>query len=58
MQPLILLNAVGLTPRLIEHAPRLSAVAKRGWVASMREAVPAVTCTAQATMLTGQPPSV
>jgi predicted AlkP superfamily pyrophosphatase or phosphodiesterase len=58
MQPLILLNAVGLTPRLLEHAPRLSAVAKQGWVASLREAVPAVTCTAQATILTGQPPSV
>src|SRR4051812_22007004 len=58
MQPLILLNAVGLTPRLLAHAPRLSAVAKAGWSVPLREVTPAVTCTAQATMLTGQPPSV
>jgi predicted AlkP superfamily pyrophosphatase or phosphodiesterase len=54
-QPLVLVNAVGLTPRLLEHAPRLSAVAKSGWVADMPEAVPAVTCTAQATLMTGEP---
>ena len=55
MQPLILVNAVGLTPRLLEHAPRLSELAKAGWQASLREVVPAVTCSAQATLLTGQP---
>src|SRR5688500_15782178 len=54
-QPVVLVNAVGLTPRLLEHAPRLSAVAKAGWVADLPEVVPAVTCTAQATILTGQP---
>ncbi len=58
MKPIILVNAVGLTPRLLEHAPRLSAVAKAGWVANMPEVLPAVTCTAQATILTGQLPSV
>lgn len=57
-RPIVLINAVGLTPRLLEHAPRLSAVAKAGWVANMPEVLPAVTCTAQATLLTGQPPSV
>ncbi|QEL21038.1 alkaline phosphatase family protein [Limnoglobus roseus] len=57
MKPIILINAVGLTPRLLEHAPRLSAVAKAGWVANMPEVLPAVTCTAQATILTGQLPS-
>ena len=55
MQPLILVNAVGLTPRLLEHAPRLAELAKAGWHTALREVVPAVTCSAQATMLTGQP---
>ncbi len=54
--PLVLVNAVGLTPRLLEHAPRLSALASTGWVSSLREVTPAVTCTAQATLLTGQTP--
>ena len=55
MQPLIILNCVGLTPRLLAYAPRLSEVAKAGWSAPLREVTPAVTCTAQATILTGQP---
>ena len=57
MPPIVLINAVGLTPRLLPHAPRLSALAQRGWLADMPEALPAVTCTAQATILTGQPAS-
>lgn len=57
MQPIVLINAVGLTPRLLEHAPRLKAVAVTGWVANMPEVLPAVTCTAQATILTGELPS-
>lgn len=56
MQPLVLINAVGLTPRLLEHAPRLKALAAAGWVANMPEVLPAVTCTAQATLLTGKLP--
>ena len=56
MQPIVLINAVGLTPRLLEHAPRLKAVAAAGWVADMPEVLPAVTCTAQATLLTGTLP--
>ncbi|TMQ32295.1 MAG: alkaline phosphatase family protein [Planctomycetota bacterium] len=52
--PLILINAVGMTSRLLPHASRLRAVAERGWVRPLREVVPAVTCTAQATLLTGQ----
>jgi predicted AlkP superfamily pyrophosphatase or phosphodiesterase len=51
---LLLIDAVGLTPRLLAHAPRLGALAGTGWVRPLREAVPAVTCTAQATLLTGQ----
>src|SRR5262245_47998759 len=56
MSSLVLINAVGLTPRLLAHAPRLSALASGGWMRPLREAMPAVTCTAQATMLTGQLP--
>jgi predicted AlkP superfamily pyrophosphatase or phosphodiesterase len=57
MQPIVLINAVGLTPRLLEHAPRLKAVAAAGWAANMPEVLPAVTCTAQATILTGELPN-
>jgi predicted AlkP superfamily pyrophosphatase or phosphodiesterase len=53
MQSLIVLNTVGLTPRLLAHAPRLQALAARGWQRPLREVAPAVTCTAQASMLTG-----
>jgi predicted AlkP superfamily pyrophosphatase or phosphodiesterase len=55
--PLVLINAVGLTPHLLPLAPRLSALASAGWMRPLREVVPAVTCTAQASMLTGLPPS-
>jgi predicted AlkP superfamily pyrophosphatase or phosphodiesterase len=51
---LVLINAVGLTPRLLPHADRLGALARAGWVRRLREVVPAVTCTAQAALLTGQ----
>ncbi|MFO0878893.1 MAG: alkaline phosphatase family protein [Gemmataceae bacterium] len=54
--PLILLNAVGLTPRLLPHAPRLAELARAHWVRPLREVIPAVTCTAQATILTGVSP--
>src|SRR5438067_13275408 len=56
MDPLILLNTVGLTTRLLPYAPRLSALAKAGWQRPLREVVPAVTCTTQATFLTGKTP--
>lgn len=56
--PLVLINAVGLTPRLLPHAPRLAALAGQGWMRPVREVLPAVTTTAQATILTGQPPRV
>jgi predicted AlkP superfamily pyrophosphatase or phosphodiesterase len=50
----VVLNVVGLTPRLLEHAPRLKAL---GPVAPLTPPLPAVTSTCQATMLTGLPPS-
>src|SRR5260370_35256058 len=57
MAPLVLLNAVGLTPRLLPFASRLQAVAAAGWMRPLRDVLPSVTCTAQATILTGVPPN-
>lgn len=56
MQPLVLINTVGLTSRHLPLAPRLHALAQAGWQRPMREVIPAVTCTAQASMLTGKLP--
>src|SRR5204863_8399028 len=56
MPPLVLINAVGLTPRLLPHAPRLAKLAAAGWMRPLREVLPAVTCTAQASILTGKSP--
>jgi predicted AlkP superfamily pyrophosphatase or phosphodiesterase len=52
--PLVVLDTVSLTSRLLVHAPRLQALSKAGWQRPLCEVLPAVTCTAQATMLTGQ----
>jgi predicted AlkP superfamily pyrophosphatase or phosphodiesterase len=54
MPPLVLINAVGLTSRLLPLAPRLHRLAQMGWCVPLREVVPAVTCTVQAALLTGQ----
>ena len=52
------LNVVGLTARLIgAHTPRLRQAAEQGGMIRVRPALPAVTCTAQSTYLTGLPPS-
>ncbi|WP_413451064.1 nucleotide pyrophosphatase/phosphodiesterase family protein [Georgenia phoenicis] len=54
---LLVLNVVALTPRLLEHMPRLRRVAQQGYRARLDTVLPAVTCTAQSTYLTGLPPS-
>lgn len=54
MPPIVLVNAVGLTPKLLAHAPRLRSIADAGWSLPLDEVLPAVTCTAQATILTGK----
>jgi len=54
---LVVILAVGLTRKLLPHAPRLAALAQRGWARDLREILPAVTCSAQATLLTGKQPS-
>jgi predicted AlkP superfamily pyrophosphatase or phosphodiesterase len=55
--PLVVLDIVGLTPSLIgEDTPHLQALVKDGFMAPITPVLPAVTCTAQATMLTGTLP--
>lgn len=56
-RPLVLISAVGLTGRLLPFAPRFAALARGRWSRPMIEPLPAVTCAAQATILTGEPPS-
>src|ERR1043165_9193262 len=53
-KPLLVLDVVGLTPRLLPHMPRLSAV---GAAVPLRPVLPAVTCSVQSTFLTGALPS-
>jgi predicted AlkP superfamily pyrophosphatase or phosphodiesterase len=58
MRPVLVLNVVGLTRRQIgAETPHLAALARRGACAPMSAVLPAVTCSAQATMLTGTLPS-
>lgn len=55
MEPVVLIDVVGLTSRCLSAAtPHLNALAAR---APMTTVLPAVTCSAQATMLTGLAPS-
>ena len=56
MAPLVLINAVGLTSRLLPFARRLSQLAQAGWFTPLGEVLPAVTCSAQASILTGELP--
>ncbi|MCC6313341.1 MAG: alkaline phosphatase family protein [Thermomicrobiales bacterium] len=58
MQRTVVINAVGLTPDLLgEHTPRLRAFAGAGQQAAVSPTLPAVTCSAQSTYLTGTTPS-
>jgi predicted AlkP superfamily pyrophosphatase or phosphodiesterase len=52
-----ILNVVGLTSRLIgEHTPKIRAFMERNRCVSIEPVLPAVTCTAQATYVTGKLP--
>ncbi len=57
MERVAVLNVVGLTSGLLESGgmPRLAERAQRDGCDSFRPAFPAVTCTAQSSMLTGRP---
>jgi predicted AlkP superfamily pyrophosphatase or phosphodiesterase len=58
MHKTVVLNVVGLTRSLIgPSTPRLRGFMQEGWNASLKEIFPALTCSSQAAMLTGTPPS-
>jgi predicted AlkP superfamily pyrophosphatase or phosphodiesterase len=58
MNRLAVINVVGLTESLIgEYTPRIAEFRKRGALAQIAPAFPAVTCTAQSNYLTGKTPS-
>jgi predicted AlkP superfamily pyrophosphatase or phosphodiesterase len=57
MRRTLVLNVVGLTPSLLgEHTPYLSRLAANGVAHPLQTITPAVTCSAQATLLTGRLP--
>ncbi|MCW8221299.1 alkaline phosphatase family protein, partial [Streptomyces griseolus] len=55
--PLLVLDVVGLTPQLLAHMPNLRAMASSGAQAPLSTVLPAVTCAAQSTFLTGTTPA-
>jgi len=56
-RPVVVLNVVGLTHAMLgPETPRLSELAQRGFARPMGTVLPAVTCTAQSTLLTGELP--
>jgi len=58
MNRLAVINVVGLTGALIgEHTPRLAEFRRRGALAQIAPAFPAVTCAAQSNYLTGKTPA-
>jgi predicted AlkP superfamily pyrophosphatase or phosphodiesterase len=58
MSRLVVLGVPGLTVPLLGHMPRLSAVGRAGFQARLDSVLPAVTCTVQSTVLTGELPAV
>ena len=58
MTPVLLLLVVGLAPRFIgAHTPNLKRLAERGAICHLDTVFPAVTCTVQSTIMTGNMPS-
>ena len=54
---LVVLDIVGLTPKLLRHTPTLRSLADTGFQARLTPSFPAVTCSVQASMLTGADPA-
>ncbi|BBC31747.1 Type I phosphodiesterase / nucleotide pyrophosphatase [Streptomyces graminofaciens] len=54
---LVVLDIVGLTPKLLKHMPAVAALGDRGFRARLDPVLPAVTCTVQSSILTGEAPS-
>ncbi|HEX2841083.1 nucleotide pyrophosphatase/phosphodiesterase family protein [Hyphomicrobium sp.] len=58
MTPTVVINVVGLAPALIgPHTPNLARFAAAGCQRPLKTVTPAVTCSVQATFVTGLPPS-
>ena len=58
MNRTLVILVVGLSPALVgEHTPHLARLAARGGLRPLKAVTPAVTCSAQSTLLTGLPPS-
>ena len=58
MKPLFVINAVGLTPSLLgKYTPNLKQLIERGEIHPLKGVFPALTTSAQATMLTGKAPN-
>ncbi|MDH6438785.1 putative AlkP superfamily pyrophosphatase or phosphodiesterase [Streptomyces sp. SAI-144] len=53
----VVLDIVGLTPNLLKHMPAVSALGERGFRSRLDTVLPAVTCTVQSTLLTGELPA-
>ena len=56
MQRLAVINLVGLSKSVLRQMPRLSSYAGAAGLQAFRPAFPAVTCTAQSSMVTGTCP--
>ncbi|MEO9511776.1 MAG: nucleotide pyrophosphatase/phosphodiesterase family protein [Flavobacteriaceae bacterium] len=57
MKKTVVINVVGLTKRLIgEHTPFIKSFVEKGSMSLIKPGLPAVTCSAQATYLTGKSP--
>lgn len=54
---LLVVDVVAMTPDLLAHMPRVRRVAESGWSAPLETVLPAVTCSAQSTFLTGAMPA-
>src|SRR5215203_3984515 len=54
---LVVIDAVGLTPRALTHMPRLRRLAAAGFQARVDPVLPAVTCSVQSSFLTGLEPT-
>ncbi len=58
MQNTLVILVVGLSPALVgEHTPNLQKLARRGGLRPLTAVTPAVTCTAQSSLLTGLSPA-
>ncbi len=58
MKKTLVILVVGLSPALVgRHTPHLAALATRGGIRPLKAVTPAVTCSAQSTLVTGLAPS-